>query len=175
MSREILYPTEVAAYRYGSNSQIVIVAKGREDGFCKIQIEASLATIYPPIYMVTGEPCAVIGDFPYTARKTVRYSTDLDYINFQMAHGTERIPIEDILETSDAPEALTSVSDNQIVGIAYYSNNIQDAIDNATDQIYKKFPNAGANMKMVDSRIVTSSVLGPFGITYYAVTFEQQS
>jgi hypothetical protein len=175
MSREILYPTEVAAYRYGSNDQVVIVAKGREDGFCKIQIEASLATIYPPIYMVTGEPCAAIGNFPYTVRKAVQYSTDLDYVNFQMANGTQRIPIHDIMEVSDTPEALKSVSDDQIVGIAYYSNNIQDAIDNATQQIYKKYPNAGANMKMVDSRIVTSSVPGPFGITYYAVTFEQQS
>lgn len=174
MSREILYPSEVAAYRYGSENRVVIVAKGREDGYCKIQIDQSAAQIYPPIFMVTGEPCAAIGNFPYSVHKTVPYSTDLDYVNFQTEHGTERVPIYDIMESDDAPKALAETSDNRVVGIAYYSNNIQTAIDDATQKIYKQYPHAGANMKMIDSRIITSNVPGPFGITYYYVVFEQQ-
>lgn len=175
MSTQILYPTEVTAYRYGADKQIVIVAKGREDGYCKIQIQASLATIYPPIYMVTGEPCAAIGDFPYTVNKTVPYSTDLDYVNFQMAHGTQQIPIHDIMEVTDAPQALKTVANNQVTGIAYYSSNIQVAIDNAIKELRKSHPDGGINAKMVESGFVTASAPGPFGIAYYYVVMEQQS
>ena len=63
-------------------------------------------------FMVTGEPCPVIGYFPYEVRKTIPYSTDLDYVNFQTANGTERIPIHDVMADSNAvtPQALTAVA-----------------------------------------------------------------
>lgn len=172
MSTQVLYPTEVAAYRYGADQQVVIIAKGREDGYCKIQIQASMATIYPPIYMVTGEPCAAIGNFPYTVQKTVPYSTDLDYINFQMADGTQRIPIHDIMEAADAPKALAKVADNQVTGMAYNSSDINVAIADAIKKLRAKYPN-GVSAKMVDSGFV--AVGSPVGIAYYYVVMEQQS
>ena len=171
MSREILYPTEVTAYRHGADNQVVIIAKGREDGYCKIQIEPSMAQIYPPIFMVTGEPCAVIGDFPYTVQKTVRYSTDLDYVNFQMANGTQRIPIYDIMEADNAPKALAAVADNQVTGMAYNSSDINVAISDAITKLRAKYP-SGINAKMVDSGFV--AVGSPVGIAYYYVVMEQQ-
>lgn len=172
MSTEILYPTEVAAYRYGADQQVVIIAKGREDGYCKIQIQASMATIYPPIYMVTGEPCAAIGNFPYTVQKTVAYSTDLDYVNFQMADGTQRIPIHDIMETTEKPQALAAVSSNQVTGMAYNSSDINVAIADAIKKLRVKYPN-GINAKMVDSGFVAAG--SPVGIAYYYVVMEQQN
>ena len=74
MSREILYPTEVTAYRHGADNQVVIIAKGREDGYRKkFKLKPSMAQIYPPIYHGYGRTkCSAIGDFPYTVQKTVR-------------------------------------------------------------------------------------------------------
>ncbi len=172
MSTQVLYPTEVVAYRYGADQQVVIIAKGREDGYCKIQIQASMATIYPPIYMVTAEPCAAIGNFPYTVQKTVPYSTDLDYVNFQMADGTRQIPIHDIMEAEDSPKALAKVADNQVTGMAYNSSDINVAIADAIKKLRAKYPN-GVSAKMVDSGFV--AVGSPVGIAYYYVVMEQQS
>ncbi|NVK63370.1 MAG: hypothetical protein HWE22_02235 [Flavobacteriales bacterium] len=172
MSTQVLYPTEVVAYRYGADQQVVIIAKGREDGYCKIQIQASMATIYPPIYMVTAEPCAAIGNFPYTVQKTVPYSTDLDYVNFQMADGTRQIPIHDIMEAADSPKALAKVADNQVTGMAYNSSDINVAIADAIKKLRAKYPN-GVSAKMVDSGFV--AVGSPVGIAYYYVVMEQQS
>ncbi len=172
MSTQILYPTEVTAYRYGADNQVVIVAKGREDGYCKIHIQASLATIYPPIYMVTGEPCAAIGDFPYTVQKTVPYSTDLDYVNFQMENGTQRIPIYDIMESTDTPQALAAVASDQVTGMAYNSSDINVAISDAIKKLRAKYPN-GINAKLVDSGFVAAG--SPVGIAFYYVVMEQQS
>lgn len=170
MNTQILYPSEVVAYRYGADNQVVIMAKGREDGYCKIQIQASLATIYPAIYMVTGEPCAAIGNFPYTVQKTVSYSTDLDYVNFQMTHGTERIPIRDIMEETATPQALAEVSGDQVTGMAYNSSDINVAIADAIKKLRVKYPN-GINAKMVDSGFVAAG--SPIGIAYYYVVMEQ--
>jgi len=147
------------------------MAKGHEDGYCKIQIEPSLATIYPPIYMVTAEPCAVIGYFPYQVSKTVPYSTDLDYVNFQMEGGTQRIPIRDIMEDSASPQALTAVADNQVTGMAYNSSDINVAISDAISKLRKKYP-SGLNAKMIDSGFVAAG--SPIGIAYYYVVMEQQ-
>ena len=172
MSTQVLYPTEVAAYRYGADQQVVIIAKGREDGYCKIQIQASMATIYPPIYMVTAEPCAAIGNFPYTVQKTVPYSTDLDYINFQMADGTQRIPIHDIMDATEKPQALAAVADDQVTGMAYNSSDINVAIADAIKKLRAKYP-SGINAKLVDSGFVAAG--SPVGIAYYYVVMEQQS
>ncbi|MDG1330889.1 MAG: hypothetical protein P8P74_01055 [Crocinitomicaceae bacterium] len=172
MSREILYPSTVKAYRYGNEPEVTIVASGYEDGFQKIQIEASLAQIYPPIYMVTGEPSDAIGDFPYTVQKTVQYATDLDYVSFQMEGGTQRITIENIFESKATPEALTATQSNQVTGIAPNSSDINKAISNAVSKLYKLYPGK-INAKMVDSGFVAAG--SPIGIAYYYVVMEQQS
>jgi len=172
MSTEILYPDTVTAYRYGDAAEVTIVASGREDGFQKIKIEASLAQIYPAIYMVTGETSEAIGDFPYTVQKTAGYATDLDYVYFQMDNGTQKIPVYDILKDKATPAALTSLSSNQVTGIAPNSSDINTAISSAIAKLRKLYPN-GINAKMVDSGFVAGGA--PIGIAYYYVVMEQQS
>ncbi|CAM1340661.1 hypothetical protein [Tenacibaculum amylolyticum] len=176
MNSQVLYPEQVFAYRIGNDSNVTIVAKGHEDGYCKIHIQASMATIYPPIYMVVGEPCAVIGYFPYTVHKTVPYATDLDYVQFQTAKGTERIPIRDIMEDI-APAAKTELlasaanSDNQVTGYAYNSSDINVAISDAISKLRKKFPN-GISAEIVSSGFVAAG--SPVGIAFFYVVMEQK-
>ncbi len=172
MNSEILYPDTVTAYRYGDAAEVTIVASGYEEGMTKIQIEASLAQIYPPIYMVTGERTEAIGDFPYTVQKTVSYATDLDTVSFQMEGGTKQIPVVDILKDKATPDALKSTSSNQVTGFAPNSSNINTAIANAITKLRKANPN-GINAKMIESGFVAAG--SPIGIAYYYVVMEQQS
>lgn len=178
MSNQILFPDEVSAFRVGSNPEVTIIARGREDGFCKIHIEASLAQIYPPIYMVVGEECPVIGNFPYSVSKTVPYATDLDYVNFQTSKGTQRVNIVDVLaDTDNAPKALLDAEskaapDNQVTGIAPNSSDINTAIANAISKLRTKFPN-GINAVVTKSGFVAAG--SPVGIAYFYVVMEQQS
>lgn len=174
MSRQILYPEQVTAMRIGNESKVTIVARGHEDGYCNIQIDASMAEIYPPIFMVTGEPCAVIGYFPYQVSKTIPYSTDLDYVNFQTANGTERIPIYDVMKDTNAvtPQALKAVASDQVVGYAYNSTDISKAISDAVSKLQQQHP-GNVNAKLVESGFVAAG--SPVGIAYYYVVMEQQS
>lgn len=168
----ILYPSEVTAYRFGGDNHVTIVAKGSEDGYMKIQIVALPATIYPPLFAVTAEPSMAIGYFPYSVTTTVPYSTDLDYINFEMTGGTQRIKIVDIWDVTTKPAALASIADNQVTGIAANSADINVAISDAIKQLRVKYPK-GISAKMVDSGFV--AVGSPIGIAYYYVVMEQQS
>lgn len=169
----ILFPQEVYAFRMGDEPRVTIVARGHEDGYCNIRIVPSQATIYPPIYMVVGEPCAVIGYFPYLASTTVRYSTDLDYVLFQLSTGTQKIPIRDLRETQEnLPEALTQPTENQVVGYAYNSTDINIAIQNAVSKLQEKFPGRVSALLKESGFVAVGS---PVGIAYYYVVMEQQS
>lgn len=174
MNTQILYPDQVVVYRIGSDNKVTIVAKGREDGYCKIKIEQSMATIYPPIFMVSAEPCSVEGSFPYTVQKTIPYALDLDYLQFQTERGTERIAIHDVMEDIEDSKitAITEVetNENQVVGYAYNSSNINKAIEDAVAKLRKKFSN-GVSARMVDSGFVAGG--SPVGIAYYYVVMEQ--
>ena len=178
MSNQVLFPDEVIAFRVGSNPQVTITAKGREDGFCKIHIQASAAQIYPPIYMVVGEECAAIGNFPYSVSKTVPYATDLDYVNFQTSGGTKQIKIVDLLADSDnAPKELLAAEGkdapaNQVTGIAPNSSDINTAIANAITKLRAKFPK-GLNAVVTKSGFVAAGA--PIGIAYFYVVMEQQT
>ncbi|WP_442266750.1 hypothetical protein ACSIGC_03360 [Tenacibaculum sp. ZS6-P6] len=177
MNSQILYPESVYAYRIGNDNKVTIVAKGHEEGYCNIEITPSMATIYPPIYMVVGSPCAAIGYFPYTVQKTVPYSTDLDYIQFQTANGTERIAIHDVMETLDKTPniellAKAATNDNQVTGYAYNSSDINKAIDDAIAKLRKKFPR-GISAELVSSGFVAAG--SPVGIAFYYAVMEQKS
>ncbi len=176
-NKTILYPEHVYAYRIGNDPKVTIVAQGHEDGVQNIKIVPSLATIYPPIYMVEGEFSPAIGYFPYTVKTTVNYATDLDYVQFQMANGTQRIPVRDILQdeaTAPSPKAMDAVSGsnpNQVVGYAYNSSDISKAISDAVTKLQAKFPGK------VNAELVSSGFVGvgqPVGIAYYYVVMEQK-
>jgi hypothetical protein len=174
MSTTILYPESVSALRIGNDPRVTITAKGHADGYCKIQIVQSPATIYPPIYMVEGEQCGMIGYFPYTAQKTIPYSTDLDYVEFQMANGTQRIPILDVMKSDGPkPQALAAVADDQVTGLAPNSSDINVAIADAISKLRAKYPGKSINAQLKDSGFVAGGA--PVGIAYYWVVMEQQS
>lgn len=181
MSNQILFPSQVVAYRMGNDAKITIIAKGYADGYCNIHIEPSMAQIYPPIFMVVGEPCAVIGEFPYNVKKTVAYSTDLDYVNFQMAHGTVQIPIHDVMAqdstnleaTAPVPPSIQKVQNDQVIGYAYNSSDINKAISDAVTKLYQKFPGQAINAELVESGFVAAG--SPVGIAYYYAIMEQKS
>ena len=172
MSSQILYPSEVYAYRVGNDPKVTIIAKGHEDGYCKIRIEQSAAQIYPPIFMVVGDPCEVIGYFPYTVSKSIPYATDLDFVFFQTGSGTEKIPVRNLLDEKGAvPEALTQTNSKQVVGYAYNSSDINIAIADAVSKLQKLFP-GNTNAVLVKSGFVGVGM--PIGIAYYYVIMEQQ-
>ena len=167
MNEQILYPSEVTAYRMGNDSNVIITAKGYEDGFTKIKITPSMAAIYPPIYMVVGEPTPAIGMFPYTVQLTVPYPQDLDFVYFQMEHGTQKIPVVDIMQdTKSLPQALVkaTTTDNQVTGYAYNSTDISKAIGDAVNKLRVKYPN-GINAKVVESGF--TAVGSPVGIAFF--------
>ena len=56
MNTQILYPEQVTALRIGNEAKVTITARGHEEGFRNIRIEKSMAQIFPPIFMVVGEP-----------------------------------------------------------------------------------------------------------------------
>lgn len=180
MSNQILFPDKVSAFRVGNNPEITIMASGREDGYCKVHIQPSLAEIYPPIYLVVGEPCAVIGNFPYTVSTTVPYATDLDYVYFQTASGTQKVQVVDVLSTAhNAPPALLEAhskesddDSNTVTGMAPNSSDINVAIANAITKLRAKFPN-GISAKVTDSGFVAAG--SPVGIAYFYVVMEQQT
>ena len=168
---QILFPQEVSAYRIGTESKVTIIAKGHEDGFCNIRIVPSLAQVYPPIYMVVGEPCAVIGYFPYTVKSTVFYSTDLDYVQFQLSDGTQRIPIHDVMVAQEnTPEILAKKTDTQVVGYAYNSADINVAIQDATNKLQQRFPGKVSAVLKESGFVAAGS---PVGIAYLYVVMEQ--
>jgi hypothetical protein len=179
MNTQIIYPTQVTAMRIGNESKVTITATGHEEGLTNIRIEQSAAMIYPPIFMVVGDPTPAIGYFPYSVSKTIEYSTELDYINFTMANGTQRIPIFDVMKEfkKSTPTAVlestksTKSNSNRVVGYAYNSSDINTAIADAIRKLRVKFP-ANVNAIMVESGFV--AVGSPVGIAYYYVVMEQK-
>ncbi|SNR15474.1 hypothetical protein [Tenacibaculum jejuense] len=176
MNSQILYPESVYAYRIGKDNKVTMVAKGHEDGYSNIEIIPSMATIYPPIYMIVGTTSTSVGYFPYVVQKTVPYSTDLDYVQFQTSNGTERILVYDVMEILDKTPNIkllieAAVNDNQTVGYAYNSFNINKAIDDAIAKLRKKFPNE-ISAELTSSGFIT--VDSPLSIAFYYVIMEQK-
>ena len=98
----------------------------------------------------------------------------LNYLQFQTERGTERIAIHDVMEDIEGSKitAITEVetNENQVVGYAYNSSNINKAIEDAVVKLRKKFSN-GVSARMVDSGFVAGG--SPVGIAYYYVVMEQ--
>ncbi|CAM1372764.1 hypothetical protein [Tenacibaculum xiamenense] len=137
MNNHIIFPIEVEAFRVGEDDKVLIVAKGREEGINRVQIQVSAATIYPPMYLVVGEPINEPGYFPYTVQKTIAYPSNIDYIQFQTGSGTKRIPITDVTEGDDDLKKLLASGENQVVGYAYNVIDMNKAIVDATDKVRK--------------------------------------
>lgn len=169
MQSQVLYPENVYAYRIGNEPEVVIVATGHEDGFTNIRIEASLLTIYPPVFMVVGDETPAIGYFPYTVKKVVPYATDLNYIQFQMANGTQKIPVTS-LEAKSVSLAATQGA-QQVVGYAYNSTDINVAIQDAVSKLRKLSPDGNIAAQLTSSGFVAAG--SPVGIAYYYVVMQQ--
>ncbi len=135
MNNHIIFPIEVEAFRVGEDDKVLIVVKGREQGIGRVQIQVSAATIYPPMYLVVGEPVNETGYFPYVVQKTISYPSNIDYIQFQTGSGMKRIPVIDVTESDEDLRKLLSIDENQVIGYAYNIIDMNKAIVDATDKI----------------------------------------
>lgn len=180
MNTLILYPTKVTALRIGNEAKVTITANGYQEGLQNIRIVKSLATIYPPIYLVEGDLSPAIGYFPYTVSITVDYSTDFDYIQFSMAGGTQHIPILDVIQEhkKSTPKTLQAAikkstsGSNTVVGYAYNSTDINKALADAVTKLQVKFP---ANVSAIMTETGFVAVGSPVGIAYTYVVMEQRT
>ena len=168
MNDQILFPLEIEAYRIGEDDKISIIAKGYEEGYCKIKVQVSAATIYPPVYLVMGEPCKEIGYFPYSIQKTIPYPSNIDYVQFQTVSGTKRIPIIDVMEDVDIDvKSLVLTEENQVIGFSYNSFDINKAINDAVNKLRKLHPDF-ISAQLKTSGVVSLKSLSNFSF-YYAI------
>lgn len=172
INNHIIFPLEVKVYRIGEDDKILIIVSGQEAGICKVQIQASAATIYPPAYMVIGETCKDTGYFPYSEQKTISYPTNIDYVLFQTETGTQRIPIVNVIDEDTSVGKVVAVKENQVIGYAYNSTDINRAIADATNKLRKMAPNFIA-AKLKRSGVISVRELSNFMFFYAVMELEE--
>ncbi|GAB6039685.1 hypothetical protein [Endothiovibrio diazotrophicus] len=163
----------VAAYRIEGTSMIIIVAKGHTANLCRgLEIRPIHNEIAPPIYQVTQDNCGAIGSEEYDIAEFFSYP-GVDYVYFETAQGTIRLDIQEPrVEHTPATLAAAHSNDNQAVGYAPNSTDINKAISSAVKQLRAKFP-GNISAKMVDAGFVAAG--SPIGIAFFYVVMERQS
>lgn len=91
-----------AVYCHGT---LTIRASGREDGVRNIQIAQALMPIEPPVFTLTGERSAAIGDFPYEVSANFKMGSPPPKVTLQTASGPRTVAVMACLE-SDAAKSL---------------------------------------------------------------------
>lgn len=174
METVILTPEKINAFRL-PNGDVALDASGREDGICNIRWEKSAAIPFPPIYMVVGEQCGAIGNFPFQTRKVISYPTNIDYVNVQTGEGSVKVQIVPVPADTEGlaeAQAVEKTGPDEVVGYSYNQVNVDGAISNAISKL-RKTHNGAINAVVKETGFV--AVGSPIGIAYLYVVMEQKS
>lgn len=100
----LLTPETVTATYDTATHQLTIEASGREDGVQQIKIEEVHMFIQTPVFMITGEISAAIGNFPYTTKGQFSFLQNPQNITIRTTQGDKTYPVT-IKNTANASSA----------------------------------------------------------------------